>query len=341
LKNIAIAWNLARHVISYCEIGGIDWRFPKGSVVPDGAVGTEKQHGGLQIKTDPVVPPGTLNRMQITSSQLPVIGPSDRTEIAHDSKALDSAISRAQIDLLNLQHPEGFWLGELEANSTLCSDYLSFMHWSGEIDSYLQNKCVEYLLAKQLPNGGWSIFHGGPARIDPSVKGYFALKLAGMEGENPRMRQAANLIRQLGGIERTRYYTRFYLALLGQISWPDVPAIPVELVLAPHWSPISLYSVSAWTRAMVVPLAIVHHFEPTRRVPFERGISELFITPDRKVASSKDALFSRGATLLKWLQDRGIFPSRETALITAKQWLLDRTSEGCGGLGAIFRCCRR
>jgi squalene-hopene/tetraprenyl-beta-curcumene cyclase len=240
--------------------------------------------------------PGIVSRRQTISGQRPAIGLSDHNEIAKDSKALESAIKRAQASLLNLRHPEGFWLGELEANSTLCADYLAFMHWSGEIDPDLQNKCVKHLLAKELVDGGWSIYKGGPARIDPSVKAYFALKLAGMERDDPRMRQAAKLIRDLGGLERTRFYTRFYLALLGQIPWQDIPAIPVEVVLAPRRFPINLYSVSAWTRTMLVPLAIVQHFEPTRSIPVERGVSELFTT-HRKVASSRDEWFSRGITL--------------------------------------------
>ncbi|MGA8657598.1 MAG: squalene--hopene cyclase [Chthoniobacterales bacterium] len=251
-------------------------------------------------------------------------------------KLLKSAITRAQTSLLNLQHSEGFWLGELEANATLCSDYIAFMHWSEDVDPDLQHKCVQHLLAKQLTDGGWSIYQGGPAKIDPSVKAYFALKLAGMEKGDRPMRQAATLIRSFGGIEKTRYYTRFYLALLGQIPWKDIPAIPVELVLAPRWFPINLYSVSAWTRAMLVPLAIVHHFKPTRNIPFARGISELFTTSDRKVASPKDELFSRCLTLLKWLQRCRTLPSREAALIAAERWILARTGEGCSGLGAIF-----
>jgi squalene-hopene/tetraprenyl-beta-curcumene cyclase len=277
-----------------------------------------------------------MNRTQITSRQRPATRPSDHTEIAYDSKALESAIRRAKIDLLNLQHPEGFWLGELEANSTLCADYLAFMHWSGDIDADLQAKCVKHLLAKQRGDGGWSIYQGGPASIDPSVKAYLALKLAGSESRNPRMRQAASLIRDLGGVEKTWYYTRFYLALLGQIPWKDIPAIPVELVLAPRWFPISLYSVSAWTRAMLVPMAIVQHFEPTRNIALEHSVAELFITPHRKVSSSRDKWLSTGRTLLKWLQRYGILPSRHAALIAAERWIVDRIGEGCSGLGAIF-----
>ena len=277
-----------------------------------------------------------VNRMRTRPMLRPSLAPGGQSAIANDLKLLNSAIRRAQASLLSLQHPEGFWLGELEANSTLCCEYIVFMHWSGEINCDLQNRCVRLLLAKQLADGGWSIYQGGPARIDPSVKAYFALKLAGLNKRDPRMRPAATLIRNFGGIEKTRYYTRFYLALLGQVSWKDIPAIPVELMLAPRWLPINLYSVSAWTRAMLVPLAIIHHFKPTRNIPLECGISELFTTPDHKVASPGDEWFSRGTKLLRWLQGCGILPSPEAALAAAAQWILARTGEGCNGLGAIF-----
>ena len=278
-----------------------------------------------------------VNRMRTRPMLGPSLASGGQSAIANDLKLLNSAIRRAQASLLSLQHPEGFWLGELEANSTLCCEYIVFMHWSGEINCDLQNRCVRLLLAKQLADGGWSIYQGGPARIDPSVKAYFALKLAGLNKRDPRMRPAATLIRNFGGIEKTRYYTRFYLALLGQVSWKDIPAIPVELMLAPRWLPINLYSVSAWTRAMLVPLAIIHHFKPTRNIPLECGISELFTTPDHKVASPGDEWFSRGTKLLRWLQGCGILPSPEAALAAAAQWILARTGEGCSGLGALCR----
>jgi squalene-hopene/tetraprenyl-beta-curcumene cyclase len=253
---------------------------------------------------------------------------------ANREARLLTAIDRAQAGLLKLQNPKGFWLAVLEANSTLCSDYVLFMYWSGEIDSDLQKKCITHLLATQLADGGWSVYPGGPAEVDPSVKAYFALKLAGIKRDDPRMRQSAALIRDLGGVEKTRYYTRFYLALLGQLPWKDIPSIPAEVVLVPRWSPLNLYSVSSWTRAMLVPMAIIHHFEPSRHISDERGISELFVTPDRKMESLNNEWFSGGIKLLKWLQRCGIVPSRTAALVAAERWILDRIGEG--GLGAIF-----
>jgi squalene-hopene/tetraprenyl-beta-curcumene cyclase len=249
---------------------------------------------------------------------------------------LASAVFRAQSRLFGLQQREGFWVGELEANSTLCSDYVAFMHWSACVDPDRQAKCVDHLLSAQLADGGWSTYPGGPARLDLTVKAYFALKLAGFESSDRRMDRAANLVRKLGGIEHTRSYTRFYLALLGQVRWQDVPPIPIEVVLAPHWFPLNLYSVSAWTRVMMVPLGIIRHLEPTQAIPLERGIPELFITPERRVRSVTDDWFSKGLTLLAWAQRLGVFLSRKAPLAAAEQWMLERMGEGCSGLGAIF-----
>jgi squalene-hopene/tetraprenyl-beta-curcumene cyclase len=174
------------------------------------------------------------------------------------------------------------------------------MHWSGEINADLQSKCVEHLLATRLADGGWSIYPGGLAEIDPSVKAYFALKLAGMERSDPQMRQSAAVIRRFGGVEQARYCTRFYLALLGQIPWEHIAAIPVELVLVPRWSPLNLYSMSALTRAMIVPMAIIHHFKRIRNIPLERGIAELSVIPHQRTGSARSDRFLQGGRCVRW-----------------------------------------
>src|SRR5262250_3339366 len=92
---------------------------------------------------------------------------------------ISEAINRAQQNLLRQQHEDGHWCGELLVDSTLCSDFVVFMHWCGEMDAQLQRRCVRHILKRQLPEGGWNIYHGGPSEINASVKAYFALKLAG------------------------------------------------------------------------------------------------------------------------------------------------------------------
>jgi len=142
--------------------------------------------------------------------------------VNHDAGAhglLEQAITRAQQHLISLQHPEGYWIGELIVDSTLCSDYVTFMHWSGDIDLNLQQKCIDHILSRQLPDGGWNIYPEGPSEVNASVKAYLALKLAGFSQEDRILSLARAKIHELGGIEKTNTYARLYLALLGQIPW--------------------------------------------------------------------------------------------------------------------------
>src|SRR5258708_4839460 len=99
------------------------------------------------------------------------------------SEELAEAIGLAQQNLLRQQKPDGHWVGELMVDSTLCSDYVLFMHWLGEVDEALQRRCVKHILKRQLDDGGWNIFYGGPSEINACVKAYFALKLAGHSPE--------------------------------------------------------------------------------------------------------------------------------------------------------------
>src|SRR3954447_13993270 len=86
---------------------------------------------------------------------------------------ISRAISLAQNNLLRQQRPDGHWCGELLVDSTLCSDYVLFMHWLGEVDEAMQQRCVRHILKRQLPDGGWNIYYGGPSEVNASVKAYF------------------------------------------------------------------------------------------------------------------------------------------------------------------------
>ena len=209
-----------------------------------------------------------------------IVLPSARPEVTESYSATDEeiarAIARAQENLLRQQKPDGHWCGELIVDSTLCSDYILFMHWCGEVDAQLQRRCVRHILKRQLPDGGWNIYHGGPSEINASAKAYFALKLAGYSVDAPFMQEARATIMRLGGIPQMNTFSKLYLALLGQFPWKYLPAIPVEMMLLPSWSPFHIYKMSSWSRAMIIPLAIINHFKPTRILPGEKQLHELY-----------------------------------------------------------------
>jgi squalene-hopene/tetraprenyl-beta-curcumene cyclase len=256
---------------------------------------------------------------------------------------LPEAIHRTVDHLLTLQAPEGYWVAELEADTTLESDYIFFLYVLGKLDNHRRIKVANYIRRRQLPDGGWNIYAGGPSELNATVKAYVALKLAGDSPAAPHMARARCQIHELGGVEATNSYTRLYLAVGGVLPWTYVPAIPPELILLPSWFFLNIYSMSSWTRAIVVPLMLVYACKPRWDLPPNAGVEELFRDPsgripafewDRRLVSWRN-FFLVLDRLFKLHEKLPWKPLRQRALRRAKQWLLEHL-ERTEGLGAIY-----
>jgi squalene-hopene/tetraprenyl-beta-curcumene cyclase len=254
---------------------------------------------------------------------------------------VSQAIDLARDRLLSLQQPEGHWVGELEGDTILESEYVLLLAFLGEEQGERAGKAARYILAKQQPNGSWSNYPDGPFEISVSVKAYFALKLTGHDPSAPYMVRARQRILEHGGAARCNSFTKFYLALLGQIPYSACPSVPVELVLLPRWCYVNLYAMSSWTRTIVVPLALFSAFKPIRPLPEELGIRELFEegTPPSSLALRANGLswtsFFLGVDrAYKWIEP-WLGPVRRLAVWRAVAWMRERL-EDSDGLGAIF-----
>ena len=213
------------------------------------------------------------------------------------------------------------------------------------MDHELQQRCVRHILKRQLPNGGWNNYYGGPSEINASGKAYFALKLAGCSPELPFMRDARATIMRLGGIPHMNTFSKLYLALLGQFPWKYLPTIPVEMVLLPSWAPFHIYKMSSWSRAMLVPLAVINHFKPTRVLPGDKQLHELYPlgTEHKDFRLPRDQRFFTWRNffltvddVLKFLHPLNFRPMRQRALEEAERWILERIGEGSDGLATVF-----
>ena len=260
---------------------------------------------------------------------------------------LETAILRAQEHLLSLQRPEGYWVGELMVDSTLVSDMVAYHHWDGNVDPAWQSKAVAHLFSMQLPDGGWNVYYGGPSEVNATIKAYLALKLAGVPVTDWRMLRARELALNLGGVPRMNTFSKLYLALLGLFPWEFVPTIPCEVLLIGKWFHVNFWDMSNWSRAMLVPLAIINHYKPTRPPKNNVNLDELypqgFHERDLALAPDPDTLSWRNFFLwldrlhkfAEWFAEIGIHPFRRRALKRAEQWMLERC-EGTDGLAAIF-----
>lgn len=255
--------------------------------------------------------------------------------------ASSDAIERTADWLRWQQAGDGHWRAALEGDTILESEYLLLLEWAGKPGGPLARGAADRILQQQLPGGGWAIYPGGPVDVSASVKAYFALKLMGHEAEEPALVRGRRAIAAAGGPWAVNSFTRFYLALLGQMPYSACPAVPPEAVLLPAWFPVNLQRVSAWSRTMIVPLSLMWAFKPLRRISPDRGIGELFPSRDRRgpprpADTSGWARFFRGVDrIIKGCEAAGLTPLRARAVQACRRWMLTRFDHS-DGLGAIF-----
>src|SRR5438034_1255799 len=255
-----------------------------------------------------------------------------------------AAIDGARTFLFSEQHEDGYWCGELEADTTLESDYILLHSLLGTGDPQRFQKAANYILRHRNEDGGWSIYAGGPSNVSASVKAYFGLKLAGYTADHPAMQQARKKILELGGVTEVNTFTKIYLCFFGQYDYDAVPAIPPEIVLFPNWFWFNIYEISSWSRAILVPLSIVYAKKPFKKIPEEMHINELFVGGrdksrmrlewSEKLVSWRN-FFLVLDRLVHWFEAVHIRPLRSIALKKAEQWMLERF-EMSDGLGAIY-----
>src|SRR5580700_4581822 len=257
---------------------------------------------------------------------------------------VSAAITAARKYLFSQQHEEGYWCGELEADTTLESDYILLHTLLGTGNQERFQKAANWILRHQNEDGGWSIYLGGPSNISASVKAYFGLKLAGYKADHPVLQRARKKILELGGVTEVNTFTKIYLCFFGQYDYDAVPAIPPEIVLFPNWFWFNIYEISSWSRAMLVPLSICYSKKPFKKIPREMGIEELFVGGMQKsrmyLRWSKKLVSWRNFFLCldrmtHWFERVHVRPLRSIALKSAEKWMLERF-EMSDGLCGIF-----
>jgi squalene-hopene/tetraprenyl-beta-curcumene cyclase len=263
--------------------------------------------------------------------------------------ALDDAVRRSQAWFASRQDAsEGYWVAELEADTTLTSEYLMLRRFLNRVDPERERKAVSYLRAMQLPDGGWPIFYGGPSEISASVKAYFALKLSGVSADEPCMLRARDRVLAMGGVVCANVFTKITLALFDQYDWKGVPSMPPEIMLLPKRFYFSIYAISYWSRAVLIPLLVVFAKQPVCRIPREQGIDELYLSPRAQIHYRDVPPFNKEQ---RWFTPHNFFVQldrilklydqmplswlREKALHEAATWMLEHL-KGSGGLGAIY-----
>src|SRR6266478_482071 len=225
-----------------------------------------------------------------------------------ENGALEASIASATNALVDLQRPDGHWVFELEADSTIPAEYVLLRHYLGEpVDAVLEAGIANYLRRVQGAHGGWPLVHDGDFDISASVKAYFALKMIGDSVDAPHMARAREAIRSRGGA-------------------------------------IHINKISYWARTTMVPLMVLAALKPRAKNVSGVGIDELFLQAPHSIGMTAKAPHqSWGWFLLFRGLDASLrvigplFPRklRARAIDSAVAFIEERLNGG-DGLGAIY-----
>jgi squalene-hopene/tetraprenyl-beta-curcumene cyclase len=213
---------------------------------------------------------------------------------------LDAAIDGGVRRLLELQRPDGVWVGELESNATMTAQHLFWNHYLGLRTPDFDRRIANELLARMRDDGTWSIWFEGPPDLSTSVEAYVACRLAGVD-PGP---QALAYIQSEGGIPKSRLFTKCFMALLGQWPWQRMAPIPPELVLVPPGSPFSIYDFSCWARQTFVALSVAQSLRPVRHADVD--LAAIGARPGKtRPPGRPNRLRQRAVTVAeRWIRER-------------------------------------
>lgn len=247
-----------------------------------------------------------------------------------------ASIDEAAAWLVERQHEDGYWVGRLESNGCMEAQWILALWFMGLEDHHLRPRLGESLRQTQRGDGAWEVYHDAPAGdINTTVEAYAALRSLGVPKDDPDLKRAHAWIMSKGGLKNIRVFTRYWLALIGEFPWEKTPNLPPEIILCPNWFLFSIYNFAQWARATLMPIAVLSARRPSRPLPPENRLDELFpegrsgydyAYPEKPGAGFWDGFFKALDRVLHTLQGYGNLTgfslARETAISRSLEWIV-------------------
>jgi squalene-hopene/tetraprenyl-beta-curcumene cyclase len=262
--------------------------------------------------------------------------------IQHTSQRLDTAIDASQRHLLSHQHPDGYWWAHLESNVTITAEVLLLHAIWGITDRLPLRKIETYLRRQQRDHGAWELFYDDGGELSTTIEAYMALRLLGVDGDDPALVKARSFILAHGGISASRIFTKLHLALIGCYDWRGLPILPPWIMLLPPRGIFSIYDMSSWARGSTVPLVIVFDEQPLFQISPQITLDELYTEGRAKarfvLSAGKhplDHIFLGIDSILRFMRTRELVPYRREGLKAALHWVLERQEPAGDWAGII------
>jgi lanosterol synthase len=205
----------------------------------------DKYHLGMPTVCFALCAESSANRDQ----ELPELSP---------AKKPSESINNALEFFSELQLPPGNWGCEYGGPLFLIPGFvITWYVTETPISEPYKIEMSNYLFARQQEDGGWGLHIEAPGTVFGTVMNYTALRLLGIDAEEPRMVKARALIHSLGGAVNGPHWAKFWLSILGVCKWDIVNPTPPELWLLPDWVPIAPWRWWIHMRQVFLPMSFI------------------------------------------------------------------------------------
>ena len=117
-------------------------------------------------------------------------------------------VEKARDFLFSQQHSDGYWCGELEADTTLESDYIAIHTLLGTGDRERMERAVPEILRHQNEDGGWPIYRRRPFQRQRFRESVLCPEDHGSHAGPAGAERARKKILELGGVTECNTFTK-------------------------------------------------------------------------------------------------------------------------------------
>jgi len=197
-------------------------------------------------------------------------------------KSVKESLRKAAHFYAMLQTDDGHWAGDYGGPHFLMPGLVVAWYVMGKPNLILDEEAVKllkhYILVHQQQDGGWGTHIESPSTMFGTTLMYVALRLLGVDMDEPSAVKGRAFIHEQGGATMTSSWAKFYLCLLGVMDWAAHNSVPPEMWLLPNFVPFHPGRMWCHARMVYLPMSYLY----SRRYCYDKAETDATVLSLRK-----------------------------------------------------------